>query len=44
MRCGDSVVVQSAGRVAAPLELVNEAWALPPSVSVAEPQDMAAKH
>lgn len=41
LKCGDSVVVQSTGRLVAPLEAINEAWALPPSVSVAEPLDMA---
>ena len=40
-RCGDSVVVQSDdGATFPPLEAINEAWALPPGESVAEPLDM----
>ena len=41
LKCGDSVVVQSPGRLVAPLEAINEAWAAPPGESVAEPLDMA---
>ena len=46
LKCGDSVVVQSADDVAPSirLEAVNEAWALPPSESAAEPLDMAGEH
>ena len=44
LRCGDSVVVQSPGRVAAPLAPVNEAWAAPPDESLAEPLNMAGEH
>ena len=43
LKCGDSIVVQSADDVAPSvrLEAVNEAWALPPSESAAEPRGMA---
>ena len=44
LKCGDSVVVQSiddAPPIVRPLEAINEAWALPPSESTAEPRDMA---
>ena len=41
LKCGDSVVVQSPGRLVAPLEALNEAWAAPPGETVAEPLDMA---
>ena len=41
LKCGDSVVVQSPGRLVAPLEAINEAWAAPPGESVAEPLDLA---
>ena len=44
LKCGDSVVVQSANDLtpSVRLEAINEAWALPPSESAAEPRDMAA--
>ena len=44
LRCGDSVVVQSPGRVVSPLAPVNEAWAAPPGESLAEPLNMAGEH
>lgn len=46
LKCGDSVVVQSVDDIppSVRLEAVNEAWALPPSESEAEPLDIAGKH
>lgn len=47
LRCGDSVVVQSIDHalpIFRPLEAINEAWALPPSESTAEPLDTAGEH
>lgn len=40
LKCGDSVVVQSIDHtppIVRPLEAINEAWALPPGESTAEP-------
>lgn len=40
LKCGDSVVVQSIDHtppIVRPLEAINEAWALPPDESTAEP-------
>ncbi len=44
LTCGDSVVFQSADRIISPVEAINEAWATPPSESVAEPLNAVGEH